>query len=105
MKTNHKILIIFVSTVMLSGCTVSRTTTNTFDDKGRVKIIKKFKVSKNIPVLKGLGTLAAVLAIGKTENGPSIANALLIHDIQNKTYKLQQERSEERKNKTANEKI
>ncbi len=105
MKINNKILALFISIVMLSGCTVTNTTTNTFDEKGRVKIIKKMKISKNTSVLKGLGVIATAVFMGKAENGVAIATALLGYDINNKTYKLQREIIGKENTKKPNEKI
>lgn len=105
MTFNNKVLAFFISIILLSGCTVSNTTTNTFDKKGRAKTITKLKISKNIKVLKGIGTIVATIIMGKSENGILIATALLNHDIANKNYILQREISKDRKTKIPDEKI
>ena len=95
MKTNHKILILFVLIVaMLSGCTLTRIVTNTPDEKGRVKVTKKTELSKNIPVLQGLGILAVAILMGKSKNGVAAATALLTYDLSYKTYKFRREMAE-----------
>lgn len=104
MKFNN-ILALFISIVLLSGC--SLITTNKVDKNGKVQIIKELKIGKNKSFSKGLATIATAIFIGKMDDGAAAATvtAILNHDIQRKAQKAQQQRDNKINIKTPNEKI
>ncbi len=100
MTIKNKMPVLFICTVILSGCTVSSTTTKTFDDKGRVKTTEKIEVSKNTATLQGLGAISAAIFLGKTETGAALVSPILNHLDKKKARKLNLRNAEKIRNKT-----
>jgi uncharacterized protein YceK len=104
MKRKNKKLILSLTIMMLSGCSVSMTTTNTTDAHGKVKVTKEFKATKNTQTIKVLGTVAAIILAARLDNGTGIMSAIMGYDISSKQHKLAREKLEWQK-KTTSEKI
>jgi hypothetical protein len=95
LKINTKIISVFFSATLLSGCSLSMTTTKVYDKKNNIKITKELKATKNNNAIKILGTVATFFLAYKIDNGTGmILPAILRYDIANKEHALNREKVE-----------
>ena len=96
MKTNNKALTLLLTTVVLSGCTVSMKTMNSIDDNGKPKITKEFKLVKNTQAMKAIRTIGVAILASKLDGGiGTLLPEIMRQDRENK--KLEYEQKEKQK--------
>ena len=93
MKKINATLSGLLAMMMLSGCSMSMSSTKTQKTNGEVELKKEFKTSRNKNVFKGLATVAGMVITAKLDGGTGvIAGALMTYDIDSKKHALEHEK-------------